>query len=200
ELDGVMELAEDLVTSIVGEVLDKRRKELAVLERDVAKLEAVKKPFPRIAYEEAIAILQKAGHPAKFGDDFGGDEETVISESFDRPVLIHRYPAEIKAFYMKRDPANDKLALGADMIAPEGYGEIIGGGQREDDLAKLEASIAAHGLPREAFEWYLDLRRYGTVPHGSFGLGVERTVAWICRLHHLRQTIPVPRVLEPPPP
>ncbi|HKA88024.1 MAG TPA: asparagine--tRNA ligase [Haliangiales bacterium] len=196
ELDGVMELAEDLVTSIVGEVLDKRRKELAVLERDVAKLEAVKKPFPRIAYEEAIAILQKAGHPAKFGDDFGGDEETVISESFDRPVLIHRYPAEIKAFYMKRDPANDKLALGADMIAPEGYGEIIGGGQREDDLAKLEASIAAHGLPREAFEWYLDLRRYGTVPHGGFGLGVERTVAWICGLHHVRETIPFPRMLE----
>jgi asparaginyl-tRNA synthetase len=196
DLDGVMELAEDLIVSIVGEVLDKRRTELAMLERDVAKLEAVKKPFPRISYEEAIATLQKAGHPAKFGDDFGGDEETVISQAFDRPVVIHRYPAEIKAFYMKRDPANDKLALGADVIAPEGYGEIIGGGQREDDLAKLEASIAAHGLPREAFEWYLDLRRYGTVPHGGFGLGVERTVAWICGLHHVRETIPFPRMLE----
>ena len=196
ELDGVMELAEDLLVFVVGEVLTNRRKELVALERDIAKLEAVKKPFPRISYEEAIATLQKAGHPAKFGDDFGGDEETVISQSFDRPVLIHRYPAEIKAFYMKRDPANEKLALGVDCIAPEGYGEIIGGGQREDDLAKLEASIASHQLPREAFEWYLDIRRYGSVPHGGFGLGVERTVAWICGLHHVRETIPFPRMLE----
>jgi asparaginyl-tRNA synthetase len=196
ELDGVMELAEDLLVFVVGEVLANRRKELVVLERDISKLDAVKKPFPRISYEEAIATLQKAGHPAKFGDDFGGDEETVISQSFDRPVLIHRYPAEIKAFYMKRDPANEKLALGVDCIAPEGYGEIIGGGQREDDLAKLEASIASHQLPREAFEWYLDIRRYGSVPHGGFGLGVERTVAWICGLHHVRETIPFPRMLE----
>jgi len=195
-LDGIMDLAEDFVAEVVAQVVANRRRELEVLERDIGKLERVKKPFPRIRYEEAIALLQKAGKEAKFGDDFGGDEETVISESFDRPVLIHRYPADIKAFYMKKDPENPKLALCVDVIGPEGYGEIIGGGQREDDLATLEASIAHHGLPREPFEWYLGLRRYGTVPHGGFGLGIERTVAWICGLHHVRETIPFPRMLE----
>ncbi len=138
----------------------------------------------------------KSGKEAKFGDDFGGDEETVISAAFDRPVLIHRYPAEIKSFYMKKDPTNPLLAMGVDVIAPEGYGEIIGGGQREDDLATLEASLDKHNLPRAAFEWYLDLRRYGSVPHGGFGLGVERTVSWLCGLHHVRETIPFPRMLE----
>jgi asparaginyl-tRNA synthetase len=196
DLAGDMDLAEDLIVSVVERVVARRRPELEVLGRDVARLEQVKKPFPRITYAEAIEILQKAGKEARFGDDFGGDEETVISEKFDRPVMIHRYPAEIKAFYMKRDPADPRLALCVDVIAPEGYGEIIGGGQREDDLQTVEASIAAHGLPRQAFEWYLDLRRYGSVPHAGFGLGLERTVAWLCGLHHVRETIPFPRMLE----
>jgi asparaginyl-tRNA synthetase len=196
ELDGVMDLAEDFICSVVAQVLAKRRRELETLERDLSRLEKVVKPFPRITYEEAIGILQQAGKEAKFGDDFGGDEETVISENFDRPVMIHRYPAEIKAFYMKRDARDPRLALGVDVIAPEGIGEIIGGGQREDDLATIEQSIAAHQLPRPAFEWYLDLRRYGTVPHGGFGLGIERTVSWLCGLHHVRETIPFPRMLE----
>ena len=155
----------------------------------------MQKPFPRIRYDEAIEILQKKGKDAKFGDDFGGDEETAISEQFDRPVMVHRYPAAIKAFYMKRDPQDPRVALGVDVLAPEGYGEIIGGGQREDDLATLEQRIEEHKLPREAFEWYLDLRRYGSVPHAGFGLGVERTVPWICGLHHVRETIPFPRMM-----
>src|SRR5262245_46080226 len=196
DLEGDMALAEDFLCSIVPRVLDKRREELKVLERDTSKLEKVVKPLARIRYDEAIAILQRAGKEAKWGDDFGGDEETVISEQFDRPVMIHHYPAEIKAFYMKKDATDPKYACCVDVIAPEGYGEIIGGGQREDDLAKLEASIAQHNLPREAFEWYLDVRRYGTVPHAGFGLGIERTVSWICGLHHVRETIPFPRMLE----
>jgi asparaginyl-tRNA synthetase len=196
DLDGDMALAEDFLCSIVPRVLDRRKEELKVLERDTAKLEKVQKPLARIRYDEAIAILQRAGKEAKWGDDFGGDEETVISEQFDRPVMIHHYPAQIKAFYMKKDPTDAKYANCVDVIAPEGYGEIIGGGQREDDLAKLEASIAQHNLPREAFEWYLDVRRYGSVPHAGFGLGIERTVSWICGLHHVRETIPFPRMLE----
>jgi asparaginyl-tRNA synthetase len=196
DLAGDMDLAEDMLVEVVGRVLERRRTELEMLGRDLGKLEKVQKPFPRVTYAEAIAILQKAGKEAKFGDDFGGDEETVISEAFDRPVMIHRYPADIKAFYMKRDPVDPRLALCVDVIAPEGYGEIIGGGQREDDLATLEGSIAAHGLPREAFEWYLDLRRYGSVPHAGFGIGLERTVAWLCGLHHVRETSPFPRMLE----
>jgi asparaginyl-tRNA synthetase len=196
DLEGDMALAEDFLCSIVPRVLDRRREELKVLERDTAKLEQVKKPLPRIRYDEAIQILSRAGKPAQFGDDFGGDEETVISEQFDRPVMIHHYPAHIKAFYMKRDEADPRYACCVDVIAPEGYGEIIGGGQREDDLGKLESAISAHGLPREAFEWYLDVRRYGSVPHAGFGLGIERTVSWICGLHHVRETIPFPRMLE----
>jgi asparaginyl-tRNA synthetase len=196
ELDGVMDLAEDMLVEVVAQVLANRKAELAVLERDVSSLERVVKPFPRIRYEEAIELLQKAGKEATFGDDFGGDEETVISESFDRPVMIHRYPKDIKAFYMRRDPNDPRLSLGVDVIAPGGYGEIIGGGQREHDLAKVEAAIVEHELPREAFEWYLDLRRYGTVPHGGFGLGLERTVGWICGTKHVRECIPFPRMLE----
>jgi len=180
---------------VVKGVLANKRPELTVLERDIARLEKVQKPFPRISYEEAIAILNKKGFPAKFGDDFGGDEETAISQEFDRPVMIHRYPAAIKAFYMKRDPNDPRVALALDVIAPDGYGEIIGGAQREDDLATLEARIAEHNLPREAFEWYLDLRRFGSVPHAGFGLGLERTVQWICGLHHVRETIPFPRLM-----
>jgi asparaginyl-tRNA synthetase len=195
DLAGDMDLAEDFLVEVVKGVVQNRKPELAVLERDIAKLEKVQKPFPRITYEEAIAILHKKGKDAKFGDDFGADEETAISEEFDRPVMIHRYPAAIKAFYMKRDPADPRVALALDVIAPDGYGEIIGGAQREDDLQTLEDRIKEHDLPREAFEWYLDLRRFGSVPHAGFGLGVERTVQWICGLHHVRETIPFPRMM-----
>jgi len=191
-----MDLAEDFVEYVVQQVVKNRRKELEVLERDISKLENIKKPFPRISYDEAIIMLKEAGKEIEWGEDFGGDEETVISEKFDRPVMIHRYPAECKAFYMKQDPENAKHALCVDMIAPEGYGEIIGGGQREDDLELILSKIKAHNLPQEAFDWYLDLRRYGSVPHAGFGLGIERTVGWLCGLHHVRETIPFPRMME----
>ena len=196
-LDEDMVLAEGLVSFIVQRCLEKHEQELVtVLERDVSKLKNVKAPFPRITYTEAIETLQKAGHPSKWGDDFGGDEETVLANQFDRPVIVHRYPSDLKAFYFKRDPQDPKVALGMDMLAPEGYGEIIGGGQREDDLEVLEKRIEEHQLPKEAFNWYLDLRRYGSVPHAGFGLGVERTVAWVCGLHHVRETIPYARMME----
>jgi asparaginyl-tRNA synthetase len=195
ELDDVMHLAEDLIVSIVGRVLDRRARELKVLERDAAKLEAVQKPFPRISYDEAVALLQGKGLPIEWGGDFGGPDETTLSEQFDRPVMVHRYPAAVKAFYMKPDPERPELALGVDVLAPEGYGEIIGGGERLADLDLLLQRIKEHELPQEAFEWYLDLRRYGTVPHGGFGMGIERVVAWICKLEHVRETIPYPRML-----
>jgi asparaginyl-tRNA synthetase len=197
DLEGDMRLAEDFIVYLVGRVLEARREELSVLERDTAVLEKVVAPFPRITYLEAIEILRAGGHAeAKVGDDFGGDEETVISQRFDRPVIVHRYPADLKAFYFKRDPADESLTLNMDVLAPEGYGEIVGGGQREDDLVKLEASLERHQLPRAAFEWYLDVRRYGTFPHAGFGLGIERSVAWICGLAHVRETIPFPRMLN----
>jgi asparaginyl-tRNA synthetase len=197
DLDGDMALMEEFVSYVVQTALAKHGKEIAsVLERDVSKLESVKPPFPRITYTEAVEVIQKAGHPMKWGDDIGGDEETVVASQFDRPVMVHRYPAEMKAFYFKKDPQDPKVALGCDVLAPEGYGEIIGGGQREDDLATLEKAIESHGLPKEAFEWYLDLRRYGTVPHAGFGMGVERCVSWICGLHHVRETIPFARMME----
>ncbi|MCC6648469.1 MAG: asparagine--tRNA ligase [Polyangiaceae bacterium] len=196
DLAGDMELAEDMLVFIVERVLAERRPELAVLERDVTKLESVKKPFPRITYEEAIAVLARAGNPAKYGDDIGGDEETLISSAYDRPVMVHRYPREIKAFYMKGDPDDERAALCVDVLAPEGYGEIIGGGQREDDLEILTRKITEHRLPLEAFQWYFDLRRYGTFPHAGFGMGIERCVAWICKLPHVRETIPFPRMLN----
>jgi asparaginyl-tRNA synthetase len=197
DLDGDMKLAEDFIAYVVGRVLEGRREELKVLERDTTMLEKVLPPFPRITYAEAIDILQKNGHPeAKVGDDFGGDEETVISSKFDRPVIVHRYPIDLKAFYFKHDPNDAGLALNMDVLAPEGYGEIIGGGQREDDLGKLEAAIDHHKLPRPAFEWYLDVRRYGSFPHAGFGLGIERTVAWTCGLPHVREAIPFPRMLN----
>ena len=197
DLEGDMALMEEFVSHVVQTALEKHRRELvSVLERDVSKLENVKAPFPRITYSEAVEVIQKAGHPMKWGDDIGGDEETVVASQFDRPVMVHRYPAAMKAFYFKKDPADPRVALGCDVLAPEGYGEIIGGGQREDDLATLERAIAEHGLPAEAFEWYLDLRRYGTVPHAGFGMGVERCVAWICGLHHVRETIPFARMME----
>jgi asparaginyl-tRNA synthetase len=190
-----MALAEALVTEVVARVLDRRRAELALLERDTSKLEQVRPPFPRITYDEAVERLRAAGQPFEWGNDFGGTDETVLSNQFDRPVCVHRYPARIKAFYMKPDPERPELALGVDVLAPEGYGEIIGGGQRIDDYDLLLQRIREHGLPQEAFEWYLDLRRYGSVPHGGFGMGIERVVAWLCGLEHVRETIPYPRML-----
>jgi asparaginyl-tRNA synthetase len=195
DLNDVMALAEDLVVSVVERVLEKRRPELKMIERDVSKLEAVQKPFPRISYDEAVKKLQAKGLPIEWGGDFGGPDETTLSEEFDRPVMVHRYPAAIKAFYMKPDPERADLALGVDVLAPEGYGEIIGGGERLADLDLLLQRIKEHNLPQEAFEWYLDLRRYGTVPHGGFGMGIERVVSWICKLEHVRETIPYPRML-----
>jgi asparaginyl-tRNA synthetase len=194
-LDDVMVLAEGLIVSIVERVLERRHRELKTLERDVSKLETVKAPFPRISYDEAVKILQEKGQPFEWGGDLGGTDETVLSQQFDRPVCVHRYPAAVKAFYMKPDPDRPELALGVDVLAPEGYGEIIGGGQRLDDEALLLQRIKEHNLPQEAFEWYADLRRYGTVPHGGFGMGIERAVAWICGLEHVRETIPYPRML-----
>ena len=196
DLAGDMDLAEDFVAHVVARVLATRRRELEVLERDLAKLKQVRKPFPRITYGEALELLQAKGCTVEWGADFGADEETAIATSFDRPVLVHRYPIECKAFYMKADPADPRVALCVDMLAPEGYGEIIGGGQREDDLATLQAKIRAHDLPEDAFGWYLDLRRYGSAPHAGFGMGIERVVTWLCGLPHLRETIPFPRMLE----
>jgi asparaginyl-tRNA synthetase len=195
-LDEDMDLAEDFLVHVVGRVLERRKAELAVLGRDVAPLERVQKPFPRITYAEALDVLRRKGFTLEWGADLGGDEETALSAEFDRPVMVHRYPVEAKAFYMKADPADPRVALCVDVLAPEGYGEIIGGGQREDDADVLEGKIQAHGLPLETFGWYLDLRRYGSVPHAGFGMGVERCVAWLCGLHHVRETIPFPRMLE----
>ncbi len=196
DLNDDMDLAESLLEHIVKQVLKNKRRELETLERDISALEKIEKPFPRITYTEAIEILNKKGMTMTWGDDFGGDEETVLSKEFEKPVLVHRYPLQCKAFYMKADPQDPRLALCVDVLAPEGYGEIIGGGQREDDLKTLEQKIREHNLPMEAFKWYLDLRRYGSVPHAGFGLGIERTVAWICGLHHVRETIPFPRLME----
>ncbi len=194
-LDDVMDLAEDLVVSVVARVLENRRRELTIIERDITRLESVQKPFPRITYDDAVKTLQAKGLPIEWGGDFGGPDETVLSEQYDRPVMVSRYPSAVKAFYMKPDPLRPELALGVDMLAPEGYGEIIGGGERLADLDLLLERIKAHNLPQEAFEWYLDLRRYGSVPHGGFGMGIERLVAWICKLEHVRETIPYPRML-----
>lgn len=187
---------EQFVTYIVQQVLEKRREELAIIERDISPLEKIAVPFPRISYDEAVKLLQKAGSPIQWGDDFGGDEETLISNQFERPVFVHSYPKSFKAFYMKTNPANPQTVLCADLLAPEGYGEIIGGGQREDDYELLLERVHAEGLAEEDYQWYLDLRKYGSVPHSGFGLGVERTVAWICKLPHVRETIPFPRLLE----
>jgi asparaginyl-tRNA synthetase len=195
DLEGDMDLAEEFLEHVVQSVLRHRSAELQALERNTRFLENVKRPLPRITYDEAVTILKEKDISFEWGNDFGGTDETVISEQFDRPVMVHRYPAESKAFYMKRDPQNPKLALAVDVLAPEGYGEIIGGSQREDDLDLLEGRLEEHKLPREAFEWYLDLRRYGSVPHSGFGLGIERTVSWICGLDHVRETVPFPRMI-----
>jgi asparaginyl-tRNA synthetase len=194
-LEDMIQLGEGLVSAIVRSAVKNRSRELAVLQRDVSKLEKITPPFPRISYTEAVEVLQKAGNATKWGDDFGGDEETILSKNFERPVVIHRYPSAMKPFYMARDPENPEVALNFDMIAPEGYGEIIGGSERESSYETLLARIRQEKLPEQDFQWYLDLRRYGSVPHAGFGLGLERTVAWICGTEHIREVIPFPRML-----
>jgi asparaginyl-tRNA synthetase len=195
QLDDVIDLAEALVVDVVGRVLDRRKMELKVLERDTSKLATVKSPFPRVSYDDAARILKEKGLPFEWGGDFGAPDETALSEQFDRPICVHRYPSAVKAFYMKPDPQRPEVALCVDVLAPEGYGEIIGGGERIDDYELLLQRIKEHNLPQEAFEWYLDLRRFGSVPHGGFGMGIERVVSWICGLDHLREAIPYPRML-----
>ena len=196
DLDENMTWAENLVGFIIKRVLENCVAELSTLERDIAKLESIVPPFPRITYDEAVKLLTDNGSDFEYGNDFGAPDETLLSEQFDKPLMIHRWPANIKAFYMKRDEQVSELALGVDMIAPEGYGEIIGGGQREDDIDVLINRIRHHDLPLEPFQWYLDLRKYGSVPHSGFGLGLERTVAWICGTKHIRETIPFPRTMS----
>ncbi len=195
DLNDNMDLAEDFLEYVVSSTLKEKASELETLERDTSYLEKVKKPMPRISYDEAVDILRKKGIDFEWGGDLGGTDETVISEQFDKPVMVHRYPAQVKAFYMKRDTENEKLALALDVLAPEGYGEIIGGSQREDDYDTLVERINEHNLPMEPFEWYLDLRKYGSVPHAGFGLGIERTVSWICGLDHVRETVPFARMI-----
>ena len=195
--DGLLDLCEEFLSEIVARVLDRCAEDLERLERDVSKLRPTADGgFPRLDYADAVAKLQALGSDIRFGDDFGGDDETILTEQFDRPVLITRYPADLKAFYMQPDPEDPSRALAVDVLAPEGCGEIIGGSERSDSLEHLELQIAAHGLPRESFEWYLDLRRYGSFPHAGFGMGIERCVAWICGVPHLREAIPYPRLIN----
>jgi asparaginyl-tRNA synthetase len=195
DLDEIKRVAEEMVVYVVGRVLDAKRPELKVLERDVTKLEAVQAPFPRLSYDEAVRNLQAHGSEIQWGSDFGGGDETVLTQQFERPIMVDRFPSAIKAFYMAPDPLREEVALGVDVLAPEGYGEIIGGGQRIHDPELLLRRIKEHNLPQEAFNWYIDLRKYGTVPHGGFGMGIERCVAWICGLEHIRETIAFPRML-----
>ncbi|MEN8193154.1 MAG: asparagine--tRNA ligase [Bacteroidota bacterium] len=195
DLDDDMDLAEEFIEYIVQSVLNDNKAELEILERDISKLENIKRPFPRVSYDEAVKMLKEDGVDFEWGNDLGAADETLISGRFDKPVMVHRYPSKIKAFYMKRDPENENLALAVDVLAPEGYGEIIGGSQREDDYDKLVERIEEHDLPLDFFKWYLDLRKYGSVPHSGFGLGLERTVTWICGIEHVRETIPFPRMI-----
>lgn len=196
DMEGNMKLQEEFVAYIIQKVLENRSKELEILERDTSKLEAVVPPFPRISYDEAVEILQKNGAEIKWGEDFGGGDETIIANHFDKPVFVHRYPTAIKAFYMKPDPERPEVVLGSDLLAPEGYGEIIGGGERISDPELLKQRMAEHDLPEDAYAWYLDLRRFGSVPHSGFGMGLERAIAWICGLPHLRETIPFARLIN----
>jgi asparaginyl-tRNA synthetase len=201
KLDDVMILAENFISYIVARVLETRKDELAILERDISKLESIVPPFPRLQYDEAAKLLQQAfaegkiEHQFEYGGDFGAPDETYLSSQYDKPVMVHRYPAAVKAFYMEPDPANQNLALCVDVLAPEGYGEIIGGGERASSLDLLLQRIHEHNLPPEAFDWYLDLRKYGSVPHAGFGMGIERAVTWICGIEHVRETIPFARML-----
>jgi asparaginyl-tRNA synthetase len=200
-LEDVMLLAERMLGYIAGRVLEDRAEELKVLERDTSKLEAIVPPFPRVHYDDAVKMLQEGFDKGllesrfEWGGDFGAPDETYISGQFEKPVMVHHYPAVVKAFYMARDPERDELALGVDVLAPEGYGEVIGGGERATSLEFLKEQIALHQLPQEAFEWYLDLRRYGSIPHAGFGMGIERCTAWMCGIEHIRETIPFPRML-----
>lgn len=195
DLEECMRVEEELVTYVVQTVLKERAIELKVLERDTSPLERVEPPFPRISYDEALKILEEAGEPLEWGEDFGAPHETIISTKFDKPVFVHHYPTKVKAFYMEPEPDRPEVCRSVDLLAPEGYGEIIGGGQRISDPQLLEQRIKEHNLPREAYQWYIDLRLFGSAPHSGFGLGVERTVAWICGLQHIRETIPFPRTL-----
>lgn len=195
DLDECLRVEEELVTYIVQRTLEERVEELKILERDTSKLALITPPFPRISYNDALAVLKEMGEELPWGEDFGAPHETAIASRYDMPVFVHRYPAQCKAFYMETDPSDPTLSLSADMLAPEGYGEIIGGGQRTASLELLEQRIMEHKLPRDAFAWYLDLRKYGTVPHSGFGLGVERTVTYLCGIHHIRETVPFPRTL-----
>lgn len=194
-LKDIIELGEDLIISIIGRILEEKQKELDILERDIKPLEKVKKPFQRITYEKVLAKFREKGSEMEWGDDLGAPEETLLSEIYDAPVCITHFPAQIKAFYMQPDPENPKVVLGVDFMASEGYGELIGGGQRIHDLNVLEQKIKEHKLPDKAYEWYMDLRRYGSVPHSGFGLGVERMLSWICKIKHIRESIPFPRLL-----
>jgi asparaginyl-tRNA synthetase len=194
-LEDVKLVGEELIVFVVGRVLENRRADLADLERDVSKLESIKAPFHRMSYDAAVVELQKKGSEIQWGGDFGGTDETLISEGLDRPLMVDRYPTQVKAFYFQPDAERPELALGVDFIAPEGFGEIIGGGQRIHDLDLLLKRLEEHQLPREAFEWYLDLRKFGSVPHAGFGMGIERFVAWMCGLEHIRETIAFPRML-----
>jgi asparaginyl-tRNA synthetase len=196
DLDGNLKVQEELVSYVIQRVLEEKKNELETIKRDTGRLENIKPPFPRISYDEAVEILHKCGVEFEWGNDFGGGDETVLAEQFELPVFVHRYPSSVKAFYMKPDPERPEVCLSADLLAPEGYGEIIGGGQRIDDLELLASRIKEHNLPEEAYEWYMGLRRYGSVPHSGFGLGIERFVAWICGLDHVRETIPFPRLLN----
>jgi asparaginyl-tRNA synthetase len=194
-LEDAVKVAEGLIVSVIERVLETRKEELKVLERDVAKLGNVKSPFPWLHYDDAIKLIQSKGSATQWGSDFGGTDETVIAEAYDRPVVVHRFPAAIKAFYMEPDPERPELTLSADILAPEGYGEIVGGGERMSSAEKLLQRIHEHNLPEDAFRWYIDLRKYGSVPHAGFGMGIERLVTWICGLEHLRETIAFPRML-----
>lgn len=194
-LEDVKRVAEELVVFVIGRVLENRRAELAILERDVSKLESIKAPFHRMSYDDAVVKLKSKGSEIEWGGDFGGTDETILTEDLDRPAIVDRYPTQVKAFYFEPDPDRPEVALGVDVIAPEGYGEIIGGGQRIYDLDLLLKRLDEHGLPREAFNWYLDLRKFGGVPHSGFGMGLERFVAWMCGLEHIRETTAFPRML-----
>ena len=195
DLEDTMQLAEGLICFILERVLTRRRTQLEVLERDTATLDKVSKPFPRLSYDEAVKKMQAAGSEIQWGGDFGGGDETILSEQYSSPVMVHRYPSDVKAFYMQPDPERPEVALCVDVLAPEGYGEIIGGGQRIHDCDLLMKRLKDHNLSVEPFQWYLDLRKYGTVPHAGFGMGIERVVAWICKLSHLREAIAFPRML-----
>jgi asparaginyl-tRNA synthetase len=194
-VDDMMDLSERMISFVVQRVLERRSDELKTLERDVSKLGRIQPPFPRISYDEAVQLLQKHGSEIQWGGDFGGGDETILSQQFEKPVMVHRYPSAIKAFYMAPDPARPEVALCVDVLAPEGYGEIIGGGQRTENYDLLMRRLEEHQLPREVFNWYLELRKFGSVPHAGFGMGIERAVTWICGLEHVRETIPFPRML-----